>query len=337
MFCGKCGTKLPDNALFCMKCGSAVSNLVKNVVPINPNPTITFNSESSVKLIPVKCPYCGASASVNPNGQNAMCQFCGTQFLIQDAIQRIQISTTVKTINNDFETKLANAENWADNYFRGVRVIYKNSQGIDAVLKYYYDAESVGGSGETRYWLSISRFIYRAVLNTTQLIPKKRNDLISSYENSMDFAIKYSNDKELLLQEKKECFNKLVEIATKDFDHLLEKAEKAAKKLCENTGLVLVTYDTVISYYAAAELAGGMFLSKYWLSYSRFFFYAIIELEKRRAVRLKNKDEAIRHYNLCMTNAIKYSENDQSKLQKKKKKNTQLLIDSLPKKSSNLW
>lgn len=334
MFCSRCGTKLPDGALFCMKCGSAIPNSVNSISPFNLEPQINMNSESSIKLIPVKCPYCGASASVNPNGQNAICQFCGTQFLIQDAIQRIQISTTVRTINNDFETKLANAENWADNYFNGARVIYKSAQGIDAVLNYYYEAESAGGSGETRYWLSLSRFIYKAILVTTQLIPSKRNNLILSYERTMDFAIKYSKDeKEQLIQEKKERFNNLVEYATKNFDVLFEKAEKAASKLYKFQGIFLVSYDTVISYYASAELAGGMFLTKYWLSYSRFFFYAITKLEKKHYVRLKNKDEAIRHYNLCMTNAIKYSESDQSNIQDERDRNTQLLIDTLPRRS----
>lgn len=51
-----------------------------------------------MKLTPAKCPSCGANIEVNEDLKNAICQYCGTTILIEEAVQKlkIELSGTVK-------------------------------------------------------------------------------------------------------------------------------------------------------------------------------------------------------------------------------------------------
>lgn len=51
-----------------------------------------------MKLTPAKCPACGANIEVNEELKNAICQYCGTTILIEEAVQKLKIdlSGTVK-------------------------------------------------------------------------------------------------------------------------------------------------------------------------------------------------------------------------------------------------
>jgi len=51
-----------------------------------------------MKLTPAKCPTCGANIEVNEELKNAICQYCGTTILIEEAVQKLKIdlSGTVK-------------------------------------------------------------------------------------------------------------------------------------------------------------------------------------------------------------------------------------------------
>jgi hypothetical protein len=49
-----------------------------------------------VKLVPAKCPSCGADIEVNKDLEKTICQYCGTTVLIEDAIQKLKIELSGK-------------------------------------------------------------------------------------------------------------------------------------------------------------------------------------------------------------------------------------------------
>ena len=44
-----------------------------------------------MKLIPLKCPNCGAQLNVDANKESVYCEHCGTRIMIDDEINRLQI------------------------------------------------------------------------------------------------------------------------------------------------------------------------------------------------------------------------------------------------------
>ena len=69
-----------------------------------------------MKLVPAKCPSCGASIEVNESLKNAICQYCGTTILIDDAVEKykIELSGEVKVDGIEGKTELLkNAETLA--------------------------------------------------------------------------------------------------------------------------------------------------------------------------------------------------------------------------------
>ena len=64
MFCMKCGTKLPDDANFCYKCGYSFGNIINNEEKM---PTNVIVPETETKLVPAKCTNCNASLDVDQN------------------------------------------------------------------------------------------------------------------------------------------------------------------------------------------------------------------------------------------------------------------------------
>ena len=44
-----------------------------------------------MKLIPLKCPNCGAQLTVDANKESVYCEHCGTRIMIDDEINRLQI------------------------------------------------------------------------------------------------------------------------------------------------------------------------------------------------------------------------------------------------------
>ena len=49
-----------------------------------------------VQLTAAKCPQCGADIEVNAELEKSICQYCGTTILVQEAIQKIELSGSVK-------------------------------------------------------------------------------------------------------------------------------------------------------------------------------------------------------------------------------------------------
>ncbi len=93
MFCISCGTQLPEGAKYCMKCGSSVA---KSEEPDK------SESSSTPKLIPAKCTSCGAALKVDASQQAAICPFCNSAYIVEQAINNYNIS-----VNGDINVENA--------------------------------------------------------------------------------------------------------------------------------------------------------------------------------------------------------------------------------------
>src|SRR5215831_8375559 len=67
MFCSKCGTQLPDDAVFCQKCGlKQTSNAPKS-----------SDQDQVTETRELKCPNCGAAISPKFGEMVITCEYCG--------------------------------------------------------------------------------------------------------------------------------------------------------------------------------------------------------------------------------------------------------------------
>ena len=79
MYCPKCGTQLPDDATFCIKCGTRVAGAGTSTASPSapasaPAPTILAPSGATA----VKCPNCGAPLSPQFGEMVITCPYCGS-------------------------------------------------------------------------------------------------------------------------------------------------------------------------------------------------------------------------------------------------------------------
>lgn len=89
MFCMNCGQQLPDGAKFCLECGTPQGAIA---------PTNSVNA--GPKFVPAMCPNCNARLNVDPSYQIARCGSCGTECLVQDAINKLSISGSVNLVHS---------------------------------------------------------------------------------------------------------------------------------------------------------------------------------------------------------------------------------------------
>lgn len=80
MFCIKCGHDLPEDAVFCPKCGTKVAqSSAKNL---------------NNKVLHLKCSSCGGSMSVDADRPVLTCPYCGAADLLNESddvtIQRVK-------------------------------------------------------------------------------------------------------------------------------------------------------------------------------------------------------------------------------------------------------
>lgn len=162
------------------------------------------------------CEMCGSTDIIKQEGI-FVCQSCGCKYSAEEAKKMIsgedsvsvKVQDPVKIVNNDFETKLAVAENWAEIYFKqGPEFVqYGELTGFDAMTQYYSLAE-LAGANESRIYLSEAKFYVEANLkgfaDKTRVL-YNREAFINHYIYLMDRAINYANESEKdALREQKE-------------------------------------------------------------------------------------------------------------------------------------
>ncbi len=72
MFCHKCGTQLPDDAAFCIKCGTNTGLNASKPTSTSSAPVIAASGVASLK-----CPSCGAPISPKFGEMVITCEYCG--------------------------------------------------------------------------------------------------------------------------------------------------------------------------------------------------------------------------------------------------------------------
>lgn len=63
-----------------------------------------------IQLREAKCPSCGANIQVNDKLENTICQYCGTQVLVEEAIQKYKIEISGKVEVDGIETRKSRLE-----------------------------------------------------------------------------------------------------------------------------------------------------------------------------------------------------------------------------------
>ncbi|OWP56044.1 MAG: hypothetical protein B2I17_08720 [Thermoplasmatales archaeon B_DKE] len=84
MFCDKCGAQIPDDAVFCPKCGNKVGSLTSNgnaaqgaTAKNNDRPVI-----ASPDIQALKCPSCGAPLKPELGEMIITCEYCGASITL---------------------------------------------------------------------------------------------------------------------------------------------------------------------------------------------------------------------------------------------------------------
>lgn len=130
MFCINCGNKLSDDARFCTQCGARVSGT--NSTSIETQPSVINTSGS---LVPAKCTNCGGALQVNPGTTSALCPYCNTTFLVQQAINNYNISVNSASMNIANATINVNGMN-ANNLLNRAKD-FENRGDLETALEYY--------------------------------------------------------------------------------------------------------------------------------------------------------------------------------------------------------
>ncbi len=85
MFCQRCGAKLPDDAVFCHKCGSATSPAAQvsgertsaRAASASSSDSGTGDIIAPAGVVSLKCPSCGAPVSPKFGDMIIACEYCG--------------------------------------------------------------------------------------------------------------------------------------------------------------------------------------------------------------------------------------------------------------------
>ncbi|MGD0978776.1 MAG: zinc-ribbon domain-containing protein [Candidatus Bathyarchaeia archaeon] len=73
MYCPKCGTQLPDDASFCIKCGTSLTTAQPQQAPASTAPILAPLEAKSLN-----CPHCGAPITPKFGEMIITCEYCGT-------------------------------------------------------------------------------------------------------------------------------------------------------------------------------------------------------------------------------------------------------------------
>lgn len=84
MYCMKCDTQLPDDATFCMKCGSKQQSQVSQA-PQTTQPAQATTSQTQSEVKEIKCPSCGAPIAPKFGEMVITCEYCGSSVTLENS------------------------------------------------------------------------------------------------------------------------------------------------------------------------------------------------------------------------------------------------------------
>ncbi|MGB6463494.1 MAG: zinc ribbon domain-containing protein [Nitrosotalea sp.] len=80
----KCDTQLPDDATFCMKCGSKQQSQVSQA-PQTTQPAQATTSQTQSEVKEIKCPSCGAPIAPKFGEMVITCEYCGSSVTLENS------------------------------------------------------------------------------------------------------------------------------------------------------------------------------------------------------------------------------------------------------------
>ena len=110
MYCPKCGTELPDDAVFCIKCGASLtaSQPKENTVPSVP-------VIAPLEAKSLKCPHCGAPITPKFGEMIITCEYCGMGVTLSgDGWRGIQKQTMLSLMLADKDNVLSEIHDLMD-------------------------------------------------------------------------------------------------------------------------------------------------------------------------------------------------------------------------------
>lgn len=214
-----------------------------------------------VKLVPAKCPSCGADIEVNKNLEKTICQFCGTTVLVDDAIAKIkvEVSGKVKVSDvKDYSDKLVIAKKHikAGKYYNAKEVLETiledDEYNIEALKEYItllldYKLEFGEYLGD--------EFGYIALI-------EDKTHMIESTDDDKEHKEFIKDAKEQIKELKTELYNKkhnnLIERLYKECDTYINlsasKKDKRTKELQEHFKTDNISFDTLRDSVKEKEL-----------------------------------------------------------------------------------
>ncbi len=86
MYCQKCGNQIPDDALFCPKCGAKQesSSSSGSPQPTQPTTKAASNIIAGPKVQELKCPGCGAPIKPQFGEMVITCEYCGASISLEN-------------------------------------------------------------------------------------------------------------------------------------------------------------------------------------------------------------------------------------------------------------
>ncbi|MBR3575576.1 MAG: TFIIB-type zinc ribbon-containing protein [Lachnospiraceae bacterium] len=94
MYCGK---KIPDDVIYCIFCGENQNSDGTGSSDITYSSSNDNTTEALLekRMVPATCPNCGGQMSVDPEEENAVCNYCGTVCLVSKAIETLKLKGDV--------------------------------------------------------------------------------------------------------------------------------------------------------------------------------------------------------------------------------------------------
>ncbi len=128
MFCTKCGKQLSDNAKFCSNCGTKTNNSANSTL------SVPDNRGGASKLVPAKCTNCGGQLTVDEKQKSAICPFCNSSFIVEQAINNYNVQVS-GNLNVGNATININGLNMANLIARAGA--FESQNDLETALDYY--------------------------------------------------------------------------------------------------------------------------------------------------------------------------------------------------------